>query len=282
MIIGAHVSIAGGLDTCVERAQALGAEAFQTFASSPRSLKYSPITDEMVTSYLEKKRKAKLGPHFFHGVYLVNLASEKPEYVSASVASLVFYQRLAGAIGGEGTIFHLGSHKGGGFEKVRGQMVQALEKVLNETPAGVRLYLENAAGHAGAVGDDFADLGWLIQHLSPLSRKKVAVCLDTQHAFAFGYDVRQPEGIKRMLKDFDQEVGLEYLQVIHANDSKIVCGGKRDRHENIGEGEIGNEGFRLLLHHPVLKKLPFILEVPGSNKSGPRREDVLKLKKLAA
>src|SRR3989344_5927515 len=130
MYLGAHVSIAGGFDKCLDRAQKLGANCLQTFASSPRSLRYNAIAAEVIESYKKKKAELKLGPHFFHGVYLVNLASERPDYVRASVASLIFYQEMAGEIGGEGTIFHIGSHKGRGFEKVRDQIAQALETVL--------------------------------------------------------------------------------------------------------------------------------------------------------
>lgn len=281
MYIGAHVSIAGGFEKCVERASAFGVNTLQTFASSPRSLKFRAITDSVIESYKRKKTELRMGPHFFHGVYLVNLASEKTDYVRASVESLIFYQGVAGKIGGEGTIFHIGSHKGVGFEKVRGQIVAALESILGGTPDGVKLFLENAAGHAGVVGDTFEELGWLIKSLSSEAREKVAVCVDTQHAFATGYDLRRRRGIVQMLDDFDKQIGLIYLKVIHANDSKVNCGEKRDRHENIGEGFMGSKSFSLLLHHPKLKNLPFILEVPGENKSGPRKVDVDKLKSLA-
>ena len=277
--IGAHVSIAGGFSKCIERAVALGANCLQTFASSPRSLSTAPYPTEELERYRAAKKNAQMGPHFFHGVYLVNLASEKKGYVQASVASLIFYQQLLGKIGGEGTIFHIGSHKGAGFETVKAQVVAAIAQVLEQTPDGVKLFLENAAGHKGVIGDQLEELGEIIKELP--NSDKVGVCLDTQHAFARGYDVRTQAGIDLMIADFDLYIGLDCLGVVHANDSKVEFNSRRDRHQNIGEGFIGDEGFRLMLQHPVLKKLPWILEVPGENKSGPRVEDVARLKQLS-
>ncbi len=279
MEIGAHVSIAGGFSKCIERAAALGANCLQTFASSPRSLSVSAYSLEELVRYKEIKNSTQMGPHFFHGVYLVNLASEKKDYVQASVDSLIFYQQLAGKIGGAGTIFHIGSHKGVGFGAVKNQVVGAIDQVLQNTPDGVKLFLENAAGHKGVIGDRFEELGEIIKALP--NKEKVAVCLDTQHAFASGYGVRTQAGIDLMIADFDLYIGLDHLKVVHANDSMMEFNSRRDRHQNIGEGFIGEGGFRLMLAHPVLKNLPWILEVPGTNKSGPRKEDVGKLKELA-
>lgn len=282
MLIGAHVSIAGGFDKCLERAVDLGANCLQTFASSPRSLKYSELDEGVVGAYREKKAGLEMGPHFFHGVYLVNLATEKADFLEACIDSLAFYQRTAGRIGGEGTIFHIGSHKGAGFAEVREQVVGAIEEVLKQTPDGVTLYLENAAGHQGVIGDDLDELGWLIEQISSKElSSKLGVCLDTQHAFASGYDVRNKDGIEEMVRQADQAFGWERVQVMHANDSKPEFNSRRDRHENIGEGEIGEEGFRLMLKHAKFKELPFILEVPGEDKSGPRAVDVERLRALA-
>ncbi len=277
MEIGGHVSIAGGFDKCIDRAVAIGANCLQTFASSPRSLKTSDFSAEIIEKYLTKKKEFKIGSHFFHGPYLINLASEKSNYVKASIDTLIFYQKFAGLIGGNGTIFHIGSHKGVGFDFVKNQIVTAIVEILKKTPSNVKLYLENAAGHKGVIGDDFEELGEIVSSVPDDLQKKLSVCLDTQHAFASGYEVRNEIGVNKMLSDLDRDIGLEFLEVIHANDSKVELGGRRDRHENIGEGFIGADGFKVILNHKKLKLLPFILEVPGENRSGPREQDVEKL-----
>ncbi len=282
MLIGAHVSIAGGFDKSIDRAVKLGANCLQTFASSPRSMKFNKFDDEIVEKYKAKKTDSEMGPHFFHGVYLINLATEKPDFLEVSVQSLVNYQQSAGRIGGKGTIFHLGSHKGAGFEQVREQVCGALEQALAATPEGVTLFLENAAGHKGTIGADLNELGWLIEHISSDDlRDKLGVCLDTQHAFASGYELRTKEGVAEFVTAADTAFGWERVGVMHANDSKTEFDSHRDRHENIGEGEIGAEGFRYVLQHPKIKGLPFLLEVPGEDRSGPRAEDVQKLRELA-
>jgi deoxyribonuclease-4 len=280
MKIGGHVSIAGGFDKCIDRAVVIGANCLQTFASSPRSLKTTEFSDEIIERYLSKRKKHKIGSHFFHGPYLINLASEKPEYVKACIDTLIFYQKFAFQIGGRGTIFHIGSHKGVGFSNVKDQVASAIVEVLKKTPSNVKLYLENAAGHKGVIGADFDELGFLISSVPGNLRSKLAVCLDTQHAFASGYDVRNKSGVDEMLIDFEKKIGFKYLEVLHANDSKTEFASNRDRHENIGDGHIGLKGFKILLNHNKLKKLPFLLEVPGENKSGPRKEDVEKIRSL--
>lgn len=281
MLIGAHVSISQSFDQCLDRAAELGANCLQTFASSPRSLKTAEFPQPVIEKYLRKKSAYHMGPHFFHGVYLINLASENREYVQASVGSLNFYQKFAGEIGGAGTIFHIGSHKGRGFGTVKNQIIEAVTEAAINTPLGVRIFLENAAGAGGVIGADFDEIGEIIKGIPPELRTRLAVCLDTQHALASGYELRSEAGIRETLEKFDRSVGLEYLMVVHANDSKIEPGGHRDRHENIGKGFIGESGFAKLLSHPKLKNLPFILEVPGENKSGPRKEDVELMKSLA-
>lgn len=231
-----------------------------TFASSPRSLQTKEISDVDVEVYLEKKKMFKIGPHFFHGVYLVNLASDKEEYVKASIASLTFYQTLAGRIGGEGTIFHLGSGSGE-------YTIMALNRVLAATPKGVKLFLEHS------VRDKFEYLKELISQVE--EPEKIGVCLDTQHAFASGYV------LSTVLNEFDKIIGLKYLSVVHLNDSKTEFGSKVDRHENLGAGKIGKKLLKTFIDSlPTTHNIPLILEVPGDG-DGPRKEDIDTLKSLA-
>lgn len=281
MQIGGHVSIAGGFDKSIDRASAIGATILQTFASSPRSLKTTDFPNEIVDLYLEKKTNSNMGDHFFHGVYLVNLASESASYVSASIDSLVFYQKFAARIHGAGTIFHLGSHKGAGFQVVKKQVGLAIEKVLSQTPDGVTLFLENAAGQSGAIGADLSELRELYDGISSKELQlKLKVCYDTQHGFASGYDVRDESSVKETVGKIESQLGIDLIGAIHANDSMVEFDSHRDRHENIGQGQIGKEGFRAVVQHSKLRDLPFLLEVPGKDKAGPNEAELNTLKDL--
>jgi deoxyribonuclease IV len=272
MYIGAHVSIAGGFDKCLDRIDQMGGNCLMTFASSPRSLQFKDLEAGIVESYIEKKKTLKIGPHFFHGVYLVNLATENHDYLEVSMKSLAFYQRLAGKIGGAGTIFHIGSHKGRGIEEVMEQLVGALDRLLENTPHNVKLNLENAAGHAGTIGSTLEELAKIINKLD--DKAKVGVCLDTQHAFASGI------ALDELVDRFDTTIGLEYLSAIHFNDSKPEFGSHLDRHENLGEGLIGMQALKKFINDERLSEVPFILEVPGVNKAGPAKVDIDTAKSL--
>ncbi len=266
MYLGCHVSIAGGFDKCIDRIAERGGNSLMTFASSPRSLQTKQYSQTEIDSYLKKKANFKIGPHFFHGVYLVNLATPKPNYLQVSIDSLVFYQKFAAAIGGEGTIFHIGSGKN------LTQVVNAIKIVLDQSPKGVKLFLENCAGQGDTVGDTFEELAEIIVQVKS---DQVAVCLDTQHLFASGYD------LKTALDKFDQIVGLKWLKVIHLNDSKTDFGSRVDRHENLGQGKIGKTALKKFVNDPRLKTVPFILEVPGDGE-GPRKQDIDVLKSMVS
>lgn len=281
MKVGGHVSIAGGFDKSIDRAVDIGANILQTFASSPRSLKTNDFDESIIEKYLIKKETEKMGNHYFHGVYLINLAHETEEYIQASVESLVFYQQFAKKINGVGTIFHTGSHKGRGFDVVKKQIVKAVEDVLKKTPDGVTLFLENAAGQKGVIGADLLELRYIYDSISSDELKsKLAVCYDTQHGFAAGLDIRNSQAVDETIIKIENQLGMEIVKVIHINDSLMEFDSRRDRHANVGEGEIGEEGFREFLNHKKIKGLPFLLEVPGENKSGPRDVDVEKVKSL--
>jgi len=175
----------------------------------------------------------------------------------------------------KGTIFHLGSFKNSTEEKALKQVIEAIKEILGSS-GQVNLILENSAGAGNLIGDSFREIGEIVRRVND---SRVKVCLDTQHAFASGIDVKSQEGLNKTLQEFDREVGLKNLIAIHANDSKTEFNSKRDRHENIGEGFIGLEGFRNIINHPILKDIPFILEVPGEG-SGPDTNNILRLKNL--
>ena len=268
--LGAHVSISGGFDKCLDRIVNLGGNCLMTFASPPRTLKTKNFSAAEIADYLRKKAEYKLGPHFFHASYLINLASESSAYVKASIASVIYYQRLAG------TILHIGSHKGQGLTATINQIVASVNYILDSSPKGIKLILENTAGQGGTVGVTFEELSEIIKRVG--DRSKIGICLDTQHAFASGYQ------LGTALERFDRQIGLKFLSVIHLNDSATDFASRRDRHANLGEGKIGLENLRDFIDKcKSATKIcpPLILEVPGDNHTGPRKTDLDILKSLA-
>jgi deoxyribonuclease-4 len=270
------------MDKAMDRAAELGCTGVQTFASSPRTMQFSPVDQSVIDTYLYKRDEGAVTHHLFHGVYLINLAHVNREYVNVCVESLAYYQQLAGKINGMGTIFHIGSHKGLGLHHYLSQIAEAIVAVLEKTPSDVQLMLENAAGQNGVIGQSFEELAQVIEAVEKLGgdSNKLGIGVDTQHAWGSGYDFSTDAGVTRLVDDVAQTVGLERLNVLHVNDSKVALGSNRDRHANIGEGEIGEAGIARVINHPQLIHLPLFLEVPG-DKQGPRPEDVDQLKRLA-
>lgn len=269
-MIGCHVSIAGGFDKCIDRAIERGAECLMTFASSPRTLQTKEYSQSEVDGYLNKKLLYQCGPHFFHAPYLINLASQDPDYLQASERVLNFYQFFANKIGSMGTIVHIGSHAGQGFSNIKQTVIKSIVRVATQTPS-VNIYLELCAGESGKIGtlDELAEL----IHATSNTHPNIKICLDTQHAFAAGLE------LATLVDRFEEKVGLKHLGVIHFNDSKTEYNSHVDRHANIGEGKIGIPTLQALLNNPRLKSIPFILEVPGAG-DGPRKEDVDTVKSL--
>jgi deoxyribonuclease-4 len=278
MKIGAHVSTAGGPVTCFDRAEAIGAEAAQIFLTPPQQWRSSKVEEEQAQAFRERAARSSCGPVFVHGVYLINLATSDATMLLRSTSSLKSALRSCAALGIKGVIFHIGSHKGSGLEAVFHQICQACKGILDETPPDALLILENSAGAGGTIGSRFPDLGRIIREVGS---DRVKVCLDTQHAYAAGYDVASAEGLELAMSEFEREVGFGQLVAVHANDSKVDLGSGRDRHENVGEGHIGLDGFRRILAHRAFKDVPFLLEVPGvDGKSGPDAPNIEVLKKL--
>ncbi len=279
MIIGAHVSAAGGIGNAVDRAVEIGAEGVQIFGSSTRSWRFKPLTDAQADGFKEKNAEAGLAPPFLHAIYLINLGNPNPENVEKSVTSLVQYMQLADQIGAGGVIFHPGSHGGAGYDGVFPQVVESINRVLDQTPEGPILCLENMAGMGQHIGAKFSELGDVLR---AVDSERLGICLDTQHAFAAGYDLTNPEGVAGMIDEFDRDIGLDRLTAVHANDSKRPCGSGVDRHDNIGEGLIGEEGFTNIMSHPAFADVPFFLEVPGfgEDSRGPDKPNVDILKAI--
>ena len=279
MIIGAHVSAAGGIGNAVDRAVEIGAEAVQIFGSSTRSWRFKALTDAQADDFRQRNSDAGLAPPFLHAIYLINLGNPNPDNVEKSVTSLVQYMNLADQIGAGGVIFHPGSHGGAGYEAIFPQVVESVQRVLDQSPDGPILCLENMAGMGQHIGAKFSELG---EVLRAVDSPRLGICLDTQHAFAAGYDLTNPEGVAGMIEEFDRDIGLNNLTAVHANDSKRPCGSGVDRHDNIGEGLIGEQGFTNIMSHPAFADVPFFLEVPGfgEDSRGPDKPNVDILKAI--
>lgn len=277
MEIGAHVSSGSGLDKCVDRACDIGAEAMQLFASAPQSWRPGAHDEEEIARFRDRAAVCGIENTFLHAIYLVNLASANPELLGRSVGSLKLALQTASRMGARGVIFHVGSHKGAGFSQVLNQILASVTGILEHSPLDAWLILENSAGMGGSIGSVFAELGAIIRGVGD---DRLKVCLDTCHTLAAGYEVRTRDGIEATMEEFDREIGLDRLVAVHANDSKVdLCGGK-DRHENIGQGFIGEEGFLTMLGHPAFGDQPLLLEVPGLDGSGPDRANVEALRQI--
>ena len=259
-IIGGHVSSSGGIFSSVERGENIEAEAIQIFCSAPQMWRATKHTDDAIEKYREAFKKSKLSSAWIHNIYLANLATDDKAMLEKSKNSIKNSLTVADQIGATGVVLHTGSHKGRGFDAVSSQIVDSLQEILGDTPKSPVLALENMAGQGGVIGAALSDLGKLIKGVKS---KRMAVCLDTCHAFAAGYDIRDTNGVDDLFEEFEAEIGLDRLAVVHANDSLMDLGSNRDRHENIGQGFIGDDGFRALLAHEASAGIPFLLEVPG-------------------
>ena len=279
MKVGAHVGASGGLITAFERARAIGAETIQIFGAPPQTWRRRIIRPQECEAFRAGMKETGIQPVFLHGPYLINLATETPEQLTKSTDALTGDLKLASAIGAQGVIFHIGSHKGAGFEQVLPQVADALRKVLADTPDDAWIILENSAGMGGSVGSKITELGAII---TACKSKRLRVCLDTEHAYAAGYNIADPAGVEETMAEFDREIGLDRLVAVHANDSKIPLGGGVDRHDNIGEGHIGRKGFEVIMRHKAFADVPFLLEVPGYYKQGPDQPNIDALKEIRA
>ena len=277
MLIGAHVSAAGGSNKAVARAEEIGAECFQIFASSPRMWSAKPIADDIAEKYSAEMKRAGMGPTVLHSKYLVALGTADPELLGKSEVALQADVAAANKLGALGVIFHPASHRGQGFEAVVDQFASSVRKILDNEPGDSLLMLETSAGAGDHIGSTFAELGTLIK---AIGNDRGAVCLDTQHVWAAGYDITAADTLNAAIDEFDKEIGIELLQSVHANDSMRELGSAVDRHENIGDGLIGTAGFQTLMVHEAFKHVPFYLEVPGTGKSGPDKPNIDRLKAI--
>ena len=279
MLVGAHVSNAGGISNAADRAAELGAEALQCFCSSPRGWAFKPVPDEQTAAFRQKVGESGIGASFLHGIYLVTVATQDQSLLQRGMDPLTSYMHVASAMGATGVIFHCGSHKGAGYDAVFEQAVISLKQVLDDTPQHHSLIMANRAGMGDDQGSKFAENGGIIRAVDD---PRLRVCRATQHCFAAGHDITTPEGVAAMMDEFDREIGTDRLVAIHANDSKTPLASAVDRHENLGQGEMGEDAFVAIMGHPAFRDVPFILEVPGLENNGPDKPNMDLLKELRA
>lgn len=265
--VGCHVSIAGSLAAAVGRAGERGCTTFQIFSRNPRGWRFKPLTDGDISAFRDALAASGIAPVVDHMPYLPNLASPKEEVYAESVATLAAELRRCEALGIPFLVMHLGSHLGTGIEGGRRRLVagvlQAFEEAENET----LLLLENTAGTKNSLGGTFEEIRAV---LDALPEERTAVCFDTCHAFAAGYDLRTADAVGETLDAFDDAIGLDRVRVVHCNDSKGPLGSHLDRHEHIGLGAIGEGGFRAFFSVPTVRRLPLVCETPVDE----RRDDV--------
>lgn len=277
-ILGAHVSIAGSIDRAVDRAIDIGCSGtFQIFTRNPRGWKFKKLDEDEVRLFKQKVSSGVFTVPVGHMPYLPNLASPSKQLYERSVKILLAEVERCGQLGMPYLAVHLGSHMGKGLDlgiqRVADACRLAIEKVGND----VTILLENMAGQKNSVGSRFEEIRKIIDLVG--EDRRVAVCFDTCHAFAAGYDLRNEDAVDKTVEEFDSTIGLKLLKVVHVNDSKGGLGSHLDRHEHVGMGTIGEEGFRAIFHHKALRELPFILETP-EDKRGNFRTNIIKCREL--
>lgn len=277
MKIGAHISSAKPFSESITRAEEIGCECMQIFVNPPQRWNPIPIAQDEIDKFIKLNNPpaggAKINPILIHGIYLINLASDNPFFYEQSIKSLVDDMTKAAQIGAIGVNFHVGSTKGKDLSEVMEKIDLAVKKILESSPKGPYLILENSAGAGNIIGDTLDELGRIVK---AVNSPRLKVLVDTAHAFGSGYDLRTAKGLEDFLTNFDKEIGLDRLIGFHLNDSKAALDSKRDRHADIGFGEIGKAIFSHILNHPKLKNLFAILETPQDNQSW---EDQIKLLK---
>jgi deoxyribonuclease IV len=278
---GAHVSSSGGISSSIGRGAELGCDSLQIFTHNPRTWRPINHTAEQIDRFRAAAANEGIGPIVSHGLYLINLGAPDREVPTgppgkpatktrniyrSSVESLVQHLEVGEALGLDGVVLHVGSFKGSAEGEAIERIGAGIAEALDASPGRCAVFLENTAGAGDTIGRTFAQLRTVADAVDRPGR--LAFCLDTQHLFASGYPVHEEGGIDRVLDEFDGALGIDRLRCLHLNDSQVPFASNRDRHANIGEGEIGADGFRRILGHPALQGLPAVLEVPGPEGRG--------------
>jgi deoxyribonuclease IV len=277
MLIGAHVSPAGGPAKAVERGVEKGCDAIQIFNQNPRAWKPTIYSDEQVAAFHEAMDGSRVKALLIHAVYLLNPASEEKEFRDKTRASLIASLRAGDALGAHAVVLHPGSAKAGKIAPAIKRAGKVIEQALRESDR-CPLHLENTAGAGGTLGRSFHELADIIDAAG--GSKRLGVCLDSCHLFASGFDIRSDEGLAAVLDDCLKVVGNRRLGSLHLNDSQTPLGSNRDRHANVGEGELGRRGCSVFLSEPRFEGLPCVIETQGPERTGPSKEEVTLSRRL--
>jgi deoxyribonuclease-4 len=261
MRLGAHMSIAGGVDKAILRGHEIGCDTVQIFTRSPRQWRPRVLKDVEILRFQQSREETEVDPVIAHDCYLINLGSPDEELWQKSLRVLIEELRHCVALGMPYLVIHPGSHVGTGEEAGLRRIAQALDQARNQTEGySADVLLEITAGQGTNLGYSFGQLTHLLELVADDSW--LGICFDTCHAFAAGYELRSPEGYEAALQELDELIGLQRLKCIHLNDSKGDLGSRLDRHEHIGRGALGLEPFRMLLNEERFQELPMVLETP--------------------
>ena len=267
--IGLHVSVAGSLDLAFDRAQEIGATTFQIFTRSPNQWRFRPIPEEVVAAFRDKRKRTGFKSVVVHMPYLPNLASSEATILKASRSSLDEEVKRCDVLGIDYLVIHLGSHMGGGTMLGVKNISEAINESLARSVGATTILLENMAGQKNSVGARFEELRMILDRVKKNDR--TAVCLDTCHAYAAGFDLANRAAVERTMAIFDECVGYDRLRVVHLNDSRGDLGSHLDRHENVGKGKIGVKGMKAFLHYRGMNEHPLIMETPLADLKAMRR-----------
>lgn len=256
---GTHASASGGVDKALERALGVGATSCQIFAKNERQWRSKPLDPIVVERFHEERERTGIEQMVVHDSYLINLASPKDDIHEKSMAAFTDELERCDALRIQNLVTHPGAHTGSGVAEGIRKFAESLNRVHDQLPLVTTVTcLETTAGQGTTLGRSFEEIAAIIEQVE--AKERVGVCLDTCHIFAAGYDIRSLEGYVRVMDDFEKIIGIEKLRVLHLNDSKMPFASNKDRHEQIGVGEIGIEAFRAVANDPRLSGLPAILE----------------------
>lgn len=277
-LLGAHVSVAGGLDNAFTRGLESHCTALQIFTKNANRWQSKPISNDDAIAFQQAWQKSGIGPVIAHNAYLINLASPKQDVWEKSKAALRDELLRCAQLGITGLVMHPGAHLGTGMETGVERIREAFREILPETPPEVRLLLENTAGQGTYLGGDFAHLAALLEGFD---ENRFGVCFDTCHAHTAGYDLSTSESYSEVMAEFDRLVGLEQIKAFHLNDCLKPCGSHVDRHTHIGQGTIGRTGFACLMQDQRFSAIPMLLETPKGDDGEMDRVNLALLRELA-
>ncbi len=311
MFIGAHVSAAGGVSNAPANSAAIGGEVFQFFSRSPQGGKAPELSDKEVAEFKANMKRHKQKAAYIHAPYFINLASTNNRIYYGSISALRGELERGSRLGVTAMMTHLGSAADVARHNVQGStltvkrsnlsrddhaaktkaiklVTAAISKILDGYQGGTQFLIEVSAGAGLVIGSVFEDVATIIEAIEKklvpersrgATEKRIGICLDTQHVFASGYDLRTRQAVNETVKKFDATIGADRLICLHVNDSMVEFGSHKDRHEHIGKGKIGLEGFRALLTHPKLRHVDCLVETPDDSKEKDLRKDDIKILK---